>query len=191
MWWYREGNKGQGWRRVGVLSKHCSHTCVISGFWMSNWMSNLSSDLIVFNNLLLVNTIVLVHEPWSFHFLLVFKLFPIGYGPTPSKRKDIVLEQEVVKGLRLYCIGKKRENPFWNKVLSLQSEWEFISKRWHTKSLQLFQVSGRCGRDFFKVMKVLKCGRVFFKSLSFKFQVQKCEREFFKFLRFPTLKFEV
>jgi len=49
MWWYREGNKEQGWRRVGVLSKHCSHTCVISGFWMSNWMSNLSSDLIVFN----------------------------------------------------------------------------------------------------------------------------------------------
>ncbi len=32
MWWYREGNKEQGWRRVGVLSKHCSHTCVISGF---------------------------------------------------------------------------------------------------------------------------------------------------------------
>jgi hypothetical protein len=51
MWWYREGNKEQGWRRVGVLSKHCSHTCVISGFWMSNWMSNLSSDLIVFNNM--------------------------------------------------------------------------------------------------------------------------------------------
>jgi len=28
-------------------------------------------------NLLLVNTIVPFHEPWSFHFLLVFKLFPI------------------------------------------------------------------------------------------------------------------
>jgi hypothetical protein len=27
-----------------------------------------------------------------------FKFFPIGYGPTPSKRKDIVLKQEVVKG---------------------------------------------------------------------------------------------
>jgi hypothetical protein len=32
-----------------------------------------------------------------FHFLLVFKLFPIGYGPTPSKRKGIVLEQEVAR----------------------------------------------------------------------------------------------
>ncbi len=34
-----------------------------------------------------------------FHFLLVFKFFPIGYGPTPSKRKDILLEQKVIKGL--------------------------------------------------------------------------------------------
>jgi hypothetical protein len=32
-------------------------------------------------------------------FLLIFKLFPIGYGPTPSKRKGIVLKQEIVKGL--------------------------------------------------------------------------------------------
>ncbi len=43
-----------------------------------------------------------------FHFLLVFKLFPIGYGPTPSKRKDIVLEQEVVKGFEL-VLHRKRE----------------------------------------------------------------------------------
>jgi hypothetical protein len=48
---------------------------------------------------LLVNTIVPFHELWLFHFLFVFKLFPIGYGPTPSKRKDIVPEQEIVKGL--------------------------------------------------------------------------------------------
>ncbi len=48
---------------------------------------------------LLVNTIVPFHEPWMFHFLFIFKLFPIGYGPTLSKRKDIVLEQEIVKGL--------------------------------------------------------------------------------------------
>jgi hypothetical protein len=40
-----------------------------------------------------------------FHFLLDFKLFPIGYGPTPSKRKDIVLKQEVVKGF--VCITEK------------------------------------------------------------------------------------
>jgi len=48
---------------------------------------------------LLVNTVVPFHELWMFQFLLVFKLFPIGYGPTSSKRKDIVLEQEIVKGL--------------------------------------------------------------------------------------------
>ncbi len=48
---------------------------------------------------LLVNIIVSFHEPLVFHFLFVFKFFPIGYGPTPSKRKDIVLEQEVIKGL--------------------------------------------------------------------------------------------
>jgi hypothetical protein len=86
-----------------------------------------------------------------FHFLLVFKLFPIGYGPTPSKRKDIVVEQEVVKGFELVLHRKRRES-FCNKVLSLQSEWEFISKWWHTRSLQLFQVSGRCGRDLFKML---------------------------------------
>jgi hypothetical protein len=55
----------------------------------------------------LVNTIVPFHEPSSFHFLFVFKLFPIGYGPTPSKRKDIVLEQEVVKGFELVLHRKK------------------------------------------------------------------------------------
>jgi hypothetical protein len=39
--------------------------------------------------------------------LLVFKLFPIGYGPIPSKRKDIVLEQEVGRGFELLLHGKE------------------------------------------------------------------------------------
>jgi hypothetical protein len=38
--------------------------------------------------------------------LLVFKLFPIGYG-RPSKRKNIVLKQEVVKGFELVLHRKK------------------------------------------------------------------------------------
>jgi hypothetical protein len=60
MWWYREGNKEQGWRRVGApLSKHCSHICVISGFFL---MSSLSSDPIVFNNLELPEVEVLPIE---------------------------------------------------------------------------------------------------------------------------------
>jgi hypothetical protein len=46
-----------------------------------------------------------------FHFLLVFNLFSIGYGPTPSKRKNIVLEQEIVKGLEL-VLHRKRERIF-------------------------------------------------------------------------------
>jgi hypothetical protein len=47
-----------------------------------------------------------------FHILLVFKFFPIGYGPTPSKRKNIVLEQEIVKGF-LACVAlKKNERIF-------------------------------------------------------------------------------
>jgi hypothetical protein len=83
--------------------------------------------------------------------LLVFKLFPIGYGPTPNKRKDIVLKQEVVKGFELVLHKKKKKILFERRSFSLQSEWEFISKWWHTRSLQLFQVSGRCGRDFFKM----------------------------------------
>jgi hypothetical protein len=34
-------------------------------------------------------------------------LFLIGYGPTPSKRKDIVLKQ-VMKGFELVLHGKKK-----------------------------------------------------------------------------------
>jgi hypothetical protein len=34
-------------------------------------------------------------------------LFPIGYGPTPSKRKNIVLQQEVMKGFELVLHRKK------------------------------------------------------------------------------------
>jgi hypothetical protein len=136
------------------------HSSPFVVFWVhiepSTFVSVASHSFVIvafeaFVIFLLVNTTVPFHEPWSFHFLLVFKLFPIGYGPTPSKRKDIVLEQEVVSVLSLYCIEKRRES-FWDKVLSLQSEWEFISKWWHTRSLQLFQVSGRCGRNFFKVL---------------------------------------
>jgi hypothetical protein len=43
--------------------------------------------------------------------LLVFKLFPIGYGPTPSKRKNIVLEQGIVKGFE-FLLHRKRERIF-------------------------------------------------------------------------------
>jgi hypothetical protein len=39
--------------------------------------------------------------------LLVFKLFPIGYGPTPSKRKDIALKEEIHNGL-VYITYKGR-----------------------------------------------------------------------------------
>jgi len=28
MWWYREGNKEQGWRRVGTLSPSIAHILV-------------------------------------------------------------------------------------------------------------------------------------------------------------------
>ncbi len=68
-----------------------------------------------FCDFLLVNMIISFHEPWMFHFLLVFKLFPIGYGPTPSKKKDIVWEQKIVKGFSLYNIEK--ENPFEGRLL--------------------------------------------------------------------------
>jgi hypothetical protein len=37
-------------------------------------------------------------------------LFPIGYGPTTNKRKDIVLEQEVVKGFELILHKKGKES---------------------------------------------------------------------------------
>jgi hypothetical protein len=48
--------------------------------------------------------------------LLVFKLFPIGYGPTPSKRKNIVLEQ-VVKGFELTLHRKKERILLRDEVL--------------------------------------------------------------------------
>jgi hypothetical protein len=43
-------------------------------------------------------------------------LSPIGYGPTPSKRKNIVLEQKVVKGFEL-ILHRKRENIFESTIL--------------------------------------------------------------------------
>jgi hypothetical protein len=49
--------------------------------------------------------------------LLVFKLFPIGYGPTSSKRKNIVLEQEVVKGFELVLHRKKERILLKNRFL--------------------------------------------------------------------------
>jgi hypothetical protein len=64
---------------------------------------------------LLVNTIVPFHEPSVFHFLLVFNLFPIGYGPTPSKRKDIVLEQEVERAFEL-LLHRKEERILLREV---------------------------------------------------------------------------
>jgi hypothetical protein len=42
-----------------------------------------------------------------FHFLFVFKLFLIGYAPTLSKRKDIVLKQKAVKGFELVLHREK------------------------------------------------------------------------------------
>jgi hypothetical protein len=50
-----------------------------------------------------------------FNFLLVFKLFPIGYGPTPNKIKDIVLEQEIVKVFYL-VLHRKKENIFYKRL---------------------------------------------------------------------------
>jgi len=86
-----------------------------------------------------------------FHFLLVSKLFPISYGLTLSKRKDIVLKQDIVKGFE-FVLHRKKGESFLGKAFSLQSEWESISKWWHTRSVQCFQVNGRCGKDFFKVL---------------------------------------
>jgi hypothetical protein len=127
---------------------------------------------------LLVNTIVPFHEPWMFHFLLVFKLFPIGYGPTPSKTKDIMLKQEIIKGFSLYNI--ERENPFWGNAFSLQgckeskspflSEWE-VWKRFLQVFLKYQLSRWKCVEEisssFFKVstFKVKVCGREFFDSL--------------------------
>jgi hypothetical protein len=77
--------------------------------------------------------------------LLVFKLFPIGYGPTPSKRKDIVLEQEIVKGFELVLYRKKER--------ILLREGFLVCK-----------VSGRCERDFFK--SVVSSFKIFFITMS-------------------------
>jgi hypothetical protein len=62
---------------------------------------------------LLINTIVPFHD----HFLLVFKLFPIGYGLTPSKRKNIVLEQKVMKGFELVLHRKNERILLRDQVL--------------------------------------------------------------------------
>jgi hypothetical protein len=38
-------------------------------------------------------------------------LFPIGYGPTSSERKNIVLEQEIMKGFEI-VLHREREKIF-------------------------------------------------------------------------------
>jgi hypothetical protein len=123
--------------------------------------------------------IVPFHEPWMFHFLLIFKLFPIGYGPTPSKRKDIMLKQEIIEGFSLYNI--ERENPFWGKVFSLQgckeskspflSEWE-VWKRF-------FQVFWKYELSRWKCVKESS-------SIHWKFEV--CEKKLFELLKVWSLK---
>jgi hypothetical protein len=44
-------------------------------------------------------------------------LFPIGYGPTPNKRKNIVLEQKVVKGFELVLHRKKERILLRDEIL--------------------------------------------------------------------------
>ncbi len=80
-----------------------------------------------------------------FHFLLVLKLFPIGYGPTPSNRKDIVLEQEVERGFELLLHKKKerillREFSFFVCKVS----WSSFPSGGIQGACNFFQVSGRC-----------------------------------------------
>jgi hypothetical protein len=115
-----------------------------------------------------------------FHFLLDFKLFLIGYGLTPSKRKDIVVKQEVVKGFCLYNI--KRENPFEGRLLVFKfakrvrvflSEWE-VWKRFLQSVVSFSNVENL----FFKFLKVSN------------FKVKVFGRKFFKLLRTSTFKFE-
>jgi hypothetical protein len=73
----------------------------------------------------------------SASFLFGFQVFSIGYGPTPSKRKDIVLKQ-IMKGFEL-ILHRKKES-FLRKVFSLQNEWESISKLWHIRSYNVLHV---------------------------------------------------
>jgi hypothetical protein len=44
-------------------------------------------------------------------------LFAIGYGPTPSKRKNIMLEQEIGKGFELVLHRKKERILLKDRVL--------------------------------------------------------------------------
>jgi hypothetical protein len=115
-----------------------------------------------------------------FHFLLGFKLFPIDYGPTPSKKKDIVFKQEVVKGFCLYKI--ERENPFEGRLFVCKvakrvrvfpSEWE-VWKRFLQNLVSFSSVKNL----FFKFFKVSN------------FKVKVFGRELFELLRTSTFKFE-
>jgi hypothetical protein len=109
--------------------------------------------------------------------LLVFKFFPIGYGPTPSKRKDICVQTRSSQGFCLYNI--ERENPFEGrllvckvakKVILFPSEWE-VWKRFLQSVVSFSSVEN-----------------LFLKVSSFKVKV--FGREFFEFLKTSTFKFE-
>ncbi len=62
-------------------------------------------------NLLLVNTIVPFHEPRSFHFLLVFKLFPIFQ--TNYQKGD--------KVFYVFPLNQKKKEEFWRHI----KRWPF------------------------------------------------------------------
>jgi len=145
-----------------------------------------------------------------FIFLLIFKLFLIGYGPTPNKRKDIMLKTKNSQGFSLYNI--ERENPFEGRFFSLQgckesrspflSVWE-VWKRFLQIVLQAFwknQVSRWkcvqecssihwkfevCGRKVIELLKVwsFKCVKESFSHCcKFKVKFQACVRKYLQMI---------
>ncbi len=97
-------------------------------------------------NLLLVNTLL------KLSFLASFQVVSNRLWAHTKQEKGHCVRIRSSERFELVLHRKKGENRFETRFFSLQNEWEFISKWWHTRSLQLFQVRGRCGRDFFKVL---------------------------------------
>jgi hypothetical protein len=100
--------------------------------------------------------------------LLVFKLFPIGYGPTPSKKKRHCVRTKSSQRFSLYNI--ERENPFeggllickvakrvrvhfqvvaYKAIITFPSEWE-VWKRFLQSVVSFSSVEN----SFFKFLKV-------------------------------------
>ncbi len=73
-------------------------------------------------------------------------------GSHQARKKNIMLEQEVVKGFELILHRKKEKILLKDRALICKVSASSFPNGGIQVAYNFFQVSGRCRRDFFKVL---------------------------------------